>query len=310
MQEVILLDGGTGRELARIGAPFRQPEWSALSLIEAPEYVTKVHSAYVKSGADVITTNSYAIVPFHIGVDRFFARGEELASLAGRLARQVADQSSTPIKVAGSLPPLCGSYRADLFKSEEARPILEILVRGLRPYVDHWQAETLSTIEEAELVRDVIGPDEKPLWISFTLKDDDVSTDQPELRSGQSVNDAVYAALKLNVSAILFNCSQPEVMGSAIRVARELLISHDSEIRIGVYANAFPPQSKDAEANSGLDDIRTDLNPEGYLKWAHEWVELGTSIIGGCCGIGPEHIQLLHDRIVDKKSISCRSPSE
>ena len=31
-----LLDGGMGRELQRSGAPFRQPEWSALALIEAP----------------------------------------------------------------------------------------------------------------------------------------------------------------------------------------------------------------------------------------------------------------------------------
>lgn len=36
-----ILDGGLGRELARRGAPFRQPEWSALALIEAPETVKK-----------------------------------------------------------------------------------------------------------------------------------------------------------------------------------------------------------------------------------------------------------------------------
>ena len=43
--DLIVLDGGTGRELARIGAPFAQPEWSALSLIEAPPFVTRVHQA-------------------------------------------------------------------------------------------------------------------------------------------------------------------------------------------------------------------------------------------------------------------------
>ena len=54
----LLLDGGMGRELERIGAPFRQPEWSALALIEGPEFVTKAHTAYIEAGADVITTNS------------------------------------------------------------------------------------------------------------------------------------------------------------------------------------------------------------------------------------------------------------
>jgi len=39
-------------------------------------------------------------------------------------------------------------------------------------------------------------------------------------------------------------------------------------LRIGVYANAFPPQSKDATANTGLSEIRADLAPENYLAFA------------------------------------------
>ena len=77
LSPVTLLDGGTGRELKRIGAPFRQPEWSALALIEAPEFVTRVHQSYVDAGADVITTNTYALVPFHIGEERFAAQGRQ-----------------------------------------------------------------------------------------------------------------------------------------------------------------------------------------------------------------------------------------
>jgi hypothetical protein len=62
-----ILDGSMGRELLRMGAPFKQPGWSALALIEAPEYVRATHDAFVRAGADVVTTNSYAVVPFHIG---------------------------------------------------------------------------------------------------------------------------------------------------------------------------------------------------------------------------------------------------
>ncbi len=40
MNKVQILDGGMGRELKRIGAPFQQPEWSALALLEAPQYVS------------------------------------------------------------------------------------------------------------------------------------------------------------------------------------------------------------------------------------------------------------------------------
>lgn len=101
---LLILDGGTGRELARRGAPFRQPEWSALALIEAPSFVSEVHRAYVEAGADIITTNSYALVPFHIGAERFAADGAALAGLAGQLARKVADAAAHGVQVAGSLP--------------------------------------------------------------------------------------------------------------------------------------------------------------------------------------------------------------
>ncbi len=92
MSPVLFLDGGTGRELKRIGAPFRQPEWSALALIEAPEYVSRVHQAYVDAGADIITTNSYALVPFHLGAERHASDAEHLAALSGKLALDVASR--------------------------------------------------------------------------------------------------------------------------------------------------------------------------------------------------------------------------
>jgi hypothetical protein len=73
--KTLLLDGGTGRELLRLGAPFRQPEWSALALMEGPRFVSEVHQRYIAAGADVITTNSYAVVPFHVGAARFAREG-------------------------------------------------------------------------------------------------------------------------------------------------------------------------------------------------------------------------------------------
>jgi len=281
----IVLDGGTGRELMRIGAPFKQPEWSALALIEAPEYVTRVHQSYVDAGADVITTNTYALVPFHIGENRFDAHGPEWAALAGSLARAVADASPRPVAVAGSLPPVCGSYRPDLVDIDRARPILAVLVAALTPYIDHWQAETLSSLSEARLVAELTAATGKPLWLSFTIED---SGSEPKLRSGESVADAARLALELGASAVLFNCSQPEAMAEAVRVARATC-----DLAIGVYANAFPPQSEDAEANSTLDDIRADLDPAGYARFASAWRDAGATILGGCCGIGPEHIAAL-----------------
>ncbi|WP_351089863.1 homocysteine S-methyltransferase family protein, partial [Shewanella sp. S1-49-MNA-CIBAN-0167] len=91
----------------------------------------QVHRAYVDSGARVITTNSYALVPFHIGAERFAAEGETLAALASKLARDVADEQGSSVLVAGSLPPLFGSYRADLFDADKVSELATPLIRAM-----------------------------------------------------------------------------------------------------------------------------------------------------------------------------------
>lgn len=290
---VMILDGGMGRELQRSGAPFRQPEWSALALIEAPEMVADVHRAYARAGAQVITTNSYALVPFHLGEERFVADGRKLAGLAGQMA-QAAKADFPEVRIAGSLPPVCGSYRPDLFDPDAAAPILADLVAGLATHVDLWLAETLSSLAEARLVAKMLQADGRPLWLSFTLADGPGERAEPgDLRSGESVEAAAELALELGAEALLFNCSQPEVMEGALRRA----LAAGPGLTLGVYANAFPPQADDAEANDGLSPLREDLDPDGYLGWVESWVGAGAGIVGGCCGIGPEHIAAISARL-------------
>lgn len=293
---LVLLDGGMGRELQRRGAPFRQPEWSALALSEAPEQVEAVHRAYIDAGAQVITSNSYAVVPFHIGEARFAAEGETLAARAGQLARQAVVASGQPVRVAGSLPPLFGSYRPDLFEPARVDEVLQPLIRGLAPHVDLWLAETQSSLAEVRAIAAGLPRDGKPLWLSFTLKDEDVD-EIPRLRSGEPVAEAAQLAVELGAGALLFNCSQPEVMAAALDTARTTFAAAGVEIPFGAYANAFPPQPEEATANDGLDPLRPDLDPPGYLSFAQDWQVRGASLIGGCCGIGPEHIAVLNQRL-------------
>ena len=153
---VMILDGGMGRELKRRGAPFRQPEWSALAMMEAPLIVCEIHADYIASGAQLITTNSYALVPFHIGETAFKEQGLALAKLSGEVAREAADASDTPVQVAGSLPPLFGSYRADFFNAEKVEALVTPLIQGLAPTVDLWLAETESLIAEPVAVKAIV----------------------------------------------------------------------------------------------------------------------------------------------------------
>lgn len=293
---VMILDGGLGRELKRRGAPFRQPEWSALAMMEAPEIVREVHDDYIQSGAELITTNSYALVPFHIGDELFESRGLELARDSGKVARAAADASDAPVKVAGSLPPLFGSYRADLFDAERVEPIATPLIQGLEPYVDLWLAETQSLIAEPLAMKatiDKLTDSAKPFWIAFTLEDS-VAIDEPVLRSGETVAEAMKALQGVGVDAVLFNCCQPEVIEKALVVAKQTMTElGQPDFPLGAYANAFQPMPKDAQANSNVSAIRDDLNEAEYLAWAKQWQKAGARLIGGCCGIGPEHIAAL-----------------
>ncbi|MGF7452924.1 homocysteine S-methyltransferase family protein [Pasteurella bettyae] len=295
---ITILDGGMSRELMRINAPFKQPEWSALSLYEKPSAVQQVHEEFIKAGAQVITTNSYAVVPFHIGEQRFHADGKMLADLAGRLAKSAVRNSGVlSKKVAGSLPPMFGSYRADLIGKDRFAEIAQPIIDGLSPYVDLWLCETQSAIIEPVSVQKLLPKDGRPLWVSFTLTDEH-PTSEPQLRSGESVKSAVEKMVEIGVSAIIFNCCQPEVIEQALIVTRDTLHTlNATHIQTGAYANAFAPQPEDATANDGLDEVRKALDPQSYLAWAQKWTAQGATIVGGCCGIGREFIKVLSENL-------------
>jgi S-methylmethionine-dependent homocysteine/selenocysteine methylase len=290
---IAILDGGMGRELKRMGAPFRQPEWSALALMQAPEFVARAHAAFLAAGAEIATTNSYALVPFHLGEAIFAAQGRTLSERAGRVAREAVTAAGGTVRVAGSLPPLFGSYRPDLFDAARAPALLEVLVGGLDPYVDLWLAETQGSSAEAEAACAALAGDRRPLWLSFTLVDDGADPQRPRLRSGEDVAHAAEAAVRLGAAALLFNCSQPEVMSPALDAAAEALQRLGVALPLGVYANAFGVQRADAQANAEVSTLRADLDPPAYLAWVRDWVARGAAMVGGCCGIGPEHIAAL-----------------
>jgi S-methylmethionine-dependent homocysteine/selenocysteine methylase len=83
-------------------------------------------------------------------------------------------------------------------------------------------------------------------------------------------------------------------MDEAVRAAAGIISgSGNPAVRLGVYANAFEPEGSAVEPYAGISKLRDDVTPERYLQWASSWVRSGATIIGGCCGIGPEHIAAL-----------------
>ena len=295
---VTIIDGGTGRELKRIGAPFEQPEWSALALMEAPDKVLEAHANFIAAGAEVIIANSYAVVPFHIGADRFAEQGRSLAERAGQLARQAADQANPKPLVAGSMPPLFGSYQPENFSPVDAPALYDVLAEAQAPFVDLWIAETMSSVAEATIAVDAIEQHRldstQPVWVSFCLPDS-----EPEgpvlLRSGEPITELIDA-LHDRVEVFSINCSMPERIEEGIPELRSALDAKGSTARIAAYANAFLPELLTRQANAGFSGERAELTPEIYADAAQRWIDLGASIVGGCCGIHPEHIAELSAR--------------
>lgn len=291
MSTIRILDGGMSRELQRLGAELKQPEWSALALIDAPDIVRQVHAEFIEAGADVVTTNSYALVPFHIGEERFQRDGASLIALSGKLAREAADASGRKVLVAGSLPPIFGSYEPQNFDATRVQVYLKVLVDNLAPHVDVWLGETLSLIAEGEAVREAVAATGKPFWISFTLNDDAAAAGaEPALRSGETVRAAAEWAAQSGAAALLFNCSKPEVMKAAVETAAAVFAEKAVSLEIGVYANAFEGEQGDSAANEGLHGTRADLTGDVYSRFACSWADAGATMIGGCCGIGAAHI--------------------
>lgn len=290
-----------GKELRRIGAPFRQPEWSALALMEAPERVVEAHTNFIRAGADVITANNYAVVPFHLGDAAFAGNGPGLVDAAGRLARRAADAASREVRVAGSMPPLFGSYMPEAFDAERAAPMYRTIASVLAPSVDLWLGETLSTTTEMLTIVEALDTagSTQPIWISFALPNT-FGGAGPALRSGETVADIAHAIAntKGRVDAVLFNCSLPEQTGPALHDLRAALdtIGLD-QVSTGGYANAFPVEERDDySAKEVIYERRDELTAAAYADVAETWIDGGASIVGGCCDMYPEHIAALAHR--------------
>jgi len=288
----VILDGGMGGELIRREVIPRGELWSAQALLDAPDTVLAVHADYIAAGAQIIITNSYSTIPSYLGKLNLTDRYQELTRLAGRIARQAADAADQPVQVAGSLPPLNESYRPDLAPADqEALPIYRNLVEALTPHVDLFLCETMSCIREsvnaARAAREKVGHD-KPVYVSWTLSE----TPGAGLRSGETIEGALEAISEFRPDAYLFNCTSPE----SITVGLETLATL-TDRPTGAYPNRLSIPEGWTLDNDVATGHRIDLEVPEYLDYVDRWREAGASIIGGCCGIGPEYIGALRDSL-------------
>jgi len=285
---LILLDGGMGQELINRKASGQGVLWSAKALFDFPEAVQAVHEDYIRAGADVITTNSYACIRNNFEPEGLADRLGEMNRLSAELAQRARDNSGKPVVIAGSMGPQNGSYRPDLVGSyAETEALYSEQAGFLAPHVDLFICETLSCLLEARAAVTAATATGKPVWLSWSVEESGAAN----LRSGESVSDAWRDIANSGISAVLLNCSPPEAIG---KVLPELVSICD--LPVGAYANAFTPipEKWDFHGDESIPPSRIDVTPQAYADHAAEWMAAGARIIGGCCEVGPAHIEYIH----------------
>ncbi len=284
----ILLDGGMGRELRFRGVDVPETIWSAGALITAPDVVRQIHMDYIAVGADMITINSYGIIRKDLSNVGIADRFGELNNLACHLALEARERSHRNVLIAGSLPPLRGSFRPDLVGPiDEIESLYQEQADLLAPHVDLLLCETMSSAIEGRAAARAACRTGKPVWVAWTLHEDRSG----HLRSGEPIAVAVAALEGLPVSGFLANCCAPESITKAI----PQLAATGGEW-FGGYANTFVPVPRDwtldgDKDTDGLLSLRMDLEPDRYADHVANWLSSGATVVGGCCGTRPVHIE-------------------
>lgn len=290
----LLLDGGMGRELRMRGVEILDTIWSANALLTAPDVVRQIHVDYIRAGADVITTNSYGVIRNDLAKEGIAERFDELNRFAGQLALEARERTGSDVLIAGALPPLRGSYRADLVGPyDEIEPEYARQADLLAPYVDLFICETMSSGTEGRAAAHAAAHTGKPVWVSWTLHEDRSG----RLRSGETIAEANAHLDGLPVAGMLANCCAPESISAAMRN----LIATGRRY-VGGYANTFVPVPETwtldgDDETDGLIGLRDDLPPTEYCTFAGEWLESGATVVGGCCGTGPAHIAAIRESL-------------
>jgi S-methylmethionine-dependent homocysteine/selenocysteine methylase len=284
---ITLLDGGMGQELLSRSRAQPTGLWATQVMKDFPQLVEEIHKDYFAAGAEIATTNTYAI---HRDRLVSFAIEEQFLALqiqACEIANRARDKFGSG-QIAGSIGPTGASYRPDLALGiEQGAEVYAEVAKLQAPYVDFILLETISSIQQATGA--VIGAKQsgKPVWLAVSVDDDDGS----KLRSGEDILAVLDIVKEYAVDALLINCSTPEAVTTGLnRLGVQAFPT-------GAYANGFKEISTAFKQDLPTVDAlqsRQDLGPDEYLLFAQRWLGSGATIIGGCCEVGPAHIAKLH----------------
>lgn len=274
----LLADGATGTNYFQMGLTSGEPPefWN----IDHPERVQGLYQRFIDAGSDIILTNSFGGTAQRLKLHKAEARVRELAMLAGKLAREVADKADRPVVVAGSVGPTGELFEPlGALTPEVAIASFQEQIEGLRDGgVDVIWIETMSAPEEARAAAQAAINAGMPY--TCTVSFDTAGRTMMGLLPKDLVG--VFDGLSQQPLGVGSNCG---VGASDILVS--LLHMHDHGTDVDptfiLKGNCGIPKFVGTEA------VYTGT-PELMGNYARLAIAGGARIIGGCCGTSPEHL--------------------
>jgi len=276
---ILVADGAMGTALYAKGV-FLNRCYDELNL-SLPSMIRDVHQEYVRSGAEIIETNTFGANRKRLAAFGFTEKLRQINQAGVRIAKEAARDQAF---VAGAVGPL-GVRLEPLgpVTFAEARELFREQVEALAEAgADAIILETfrdLDELREAVLaVREAAGR-ELPLIAQIAIEDDG------HLQDGTSVEDVTRALDQWPVDVIGLNCSSgPRVLLEAI----EVMALHTSK-PLSAMPNAGLPVTVEGR-NLYL------CSPEYMAQYARRFLEAGAKIVGGCCGTTASHIKEIRNQ--------------
>jgi S-methylmethionine-dependent homocysteine/selenocysteine methylase len=279
-----IIDGGTGTELERRGVPMHGHAWSAGAVLSHPNVLLAVHRDFLCAGADTIIANTFSASEHslaHAGLGEHF---EAINRAAVRIAlRAAASCPGGPI-VAGALSTTTFTGALDYSRLKSGEAAVAQYARQATI-----QAEAGAELLFLEMMRDCEQTacalegalrTGLPVWVGFsTFTGQDgaarlADTDIPLARALREVDLAGAAAVGIMHTLV-----------EHTPLALDTLRASWSGTTF-----AYPHAGRFEMPNWIFQDVTT---PEAFARMGLALFDSGVEAVGGCCGIGPEHIRAL-----------------
>jgi homocysteine S-methyltransferase len=290
--EVIILDGGTGTDIQRRGAPMSGETWCAEVNLTHPDIVRAVHEDYIAVGADVITANTFATSPLLFNA---LGRDDELL-LNDRAAVGIAQKAAEgrPVAVAGSIstmrPLVVGTDRTDLrqeWTQSAARALFARKAKHLAALgVDFLLMEMMRDVDYSLWATQAALATGLPVWVGISTER---RADGELVGFGhhdQLLDDVVRVLAATGPAHISIMHSSSSDTADAIDIVRRHWQGP---------MGAYPESGYFKMPEWSFVDI---ISPDDLVTRAQGWQQQGVTAFGGCCGLGPAHIAALTGRFL------------